>query len=155
MIFCNTCYYSLALSYETSYALANRITAKIEMLDEWDGNMPVFFVGNFGITNPNDTDTKPMLHDEVKTATGISLKDYIYYNPYLLQIFINDYIGVKLPLTSNEKRVEILSNEKVKEMPCYPEKGFIDICDGVIVVKLSNEKIEDSKAVGYQNMYIR
>lgn len=48
------------------------------------------------------------------------------------------YFGVDLNFCSFEEYVNILSTPKYKEMPCYPEKGYTDIIDGVFVVKLAD-----------------
>lgn len=46
------------------------------------------------------------------------------------------YVGYEQPFVSSEELNRLLGNESVRNMPCYPNDGSIQVIDDVIVVKL-------------------
>ncbi|MCR4924125.1 MAG: glucosyltransferase domain-containing protein [Lachnospiraceae bacterium] len=152
--FCNTCYYSLGLAYESSYSLANRIATHIEETEGWKKDTPVLFVGKLGWSETIYGETKPLLKEELKNVTGYNAGDYVYERGYLLRYFMNDYLGVKLPEPTEEMQEEILQSGIIDKMQSFPEKGSMEWYKGTLVIKLSDERVDSSLHKAYKELYV-
>ncbi len=132
----NIAYLRLQICYENSFALANRIVARIELLDSYSPELPVAIVG----------EAPRALYGGVETAfsqygslTGTT--DKLLYSPEphrRTRTFIEDYIGLHMPKPSSEQKTMLQDSEYVQAMPCYPQEGSVVEYEGVIVVKLSD-----------------
>ena len=137
-LFTNECYLSLQLTNETSYALANRIVDRIETTAGWEEDMPVLIVGNYdaALDDGNLCDTKPILHSRIEDVMGIVRLDYVYYRPYILYAYINDYIGKPLVKVTEEELERIQKTGEVESMGNFPAEDSVKVIDGVLVVRL-------------------
>ncbi len=136
------CYKSQIASYCTT------LTTRIQCIEDYDSSMPVAFVGRGCLDDSNltaipqfkEVETIPFSTYGVgKFATSV-FKSMAYWNGYSPAIVAEeDYKD--LP--------EVLA------MPCYPDAGSIQIVDGTIVVKLSDQYYDLSywdsieRATGY------
>ena len=50
----------------------------------------------------------------------------------------HNLLGIKLNICSEEIYNNILFNDQIKKMPCFPKEGFIQEKNGIIIVKVSN-----------------
>jgi hypothetical protein len=48
------------------------------------------------------------------------------------------FCGTELPFCGVEEYEEIIHGEEITNMPVYPQKGYIKIIDGILVVKISD-----------------
>lgn len=124
----NIGYHSLQLCYENSFALANRIAVRIEMLDGYSAGDPVAIVGYpswdlYG-NGSNYTDYNKALGGEMN------------FNLVVYKQFFRHYIGLHIPGLSTEQYAELENSETVSAMPVYPAKGSVAMVDGIAVVKL-------------------
>lgn len=132
---CNVAYLRLQVCYENSFALANRIAARIETVEGYSPDMPVALVGEasrslYGGTIGEFTPFNSL------TGTG----DRLLYSPephVRTRKFIEHYIGLHMPAPSAAQKAALSESEFVKALPCYPQEGSVAVYEGVIVVKLS------------------
>lgn len=136
---CNIAYLRLQVSYENSYALANRIVARIEELDDYSPEIPVAIIGEasgqlYGGTVPS--------FSQINSLTGIDGKLFYSPEPHIrTRTFIEHYIGLHMPRPNSEQKKLLSDSEIIATLPSYPAKGSIVFYEGVIVVKLSNGDI--------------
>lgn len=137
-LFTNECYLSLQLTDMTSYAFANRIVDRIETTPGWEEDMPVMIIGNLDKAYDAGAvkDTKPILHHRIEDVMGIVRLDWVYYTPYYLYMYINDYIGKPLTKVTEEEIERIQKSGEVERMGNFPASDSVKIIDGVMVVKL-------------------
>lgn len=142
-LYSNECYLNLQLVNMNSYALANRIVDRIETTPGWKEDMPVLFVGNYSdVTEKRDT--QPILHARMQDATGTMGNGIIYYRPYILYVYINDYIGKSFVHATEEDLERIRQSGEVENMGNFPQEGSVKIIDGVMVVKLYDSDLVES-----------
>lgn len=133
----NVAYLNLQLQYEKAYSIANRITERIEMNEEYVPGMKVAIIG--GLNNGNYQSVIPA---EKEVLKGIDCIDYDY--PFYdnetrsLTNFINNYIGVNLQETSREEIDSIRQKEEFKNMKNFPDKESVKVIDNNMVIKLSD-----------------
>lgn len=125
----NIIYLRMQICYENTFAVTNRIVARMEALDEYSLDTPVVILGGLKESSYGKADLFRKFDDFGGTAMTI-LNDP--------RIFITDYLGTPLAHASPEQREEILSSGIIDSMPCYPENGYIQVHSGVIIVKLSD-----------------
>ena len=135
----NIAYLRLQVSYENSYALANRIVARIEVLEDYSPDIPVAVMGEtsgklYGGTVRN--------FSQINSLTGIDGKLLYSTEPHIrTRTFIEHYIGLHMPRPNNEQKQLLTDSETIAMMPSYPAEGSITFYEGVIVVKLSDGEI--------------
>ncbi len=132
----NMAYLRLQVCYENSYALANRIAARIELLDGYSPELPVAIVGEASRKLYGGTVKE---FSQINSLTGTS--DYLLYSPephIRTRTFIEDYIGLHMPKPTAEQKKRLADSEKVKSMPIYPAEGSVILYENMVVVKLSD-----------------
>lgn len=132
----NTAYLRLQVCYENSFALANRIVARIEELDGYSPELPVAVVGEASRKLYGGTVQQ---FSQINSLTGTNDTLLFSPEPHLrTRTFIDQYIGIHMPTPNAEQKNMLNSSETIKEMPSYPAEGSVVLVDDVIVVKLSN-----------------
>lgn len=132
----NMAYLRLQICYENSFALANRITTRIEELDGYSPDLPVAIVGEASRALYGSTLGE---FEQIDSLTGTN--DRLLYSPephIRTRTFIKHYIGLHMPVLSEEQKELLNSSEWTKELPSYPATGSIVIYNGIIVVKLGD-----------------
>lgn len=135
----NVAYLRLQVCYENSFALANRIAARIEMVEDYSPELPVAIVGEASRTLYGGTETA---FSQYNSLTGTT--DKLLYSPEphrRTRAFIEDYIGLHMPSPSGEQKAMLRESEFVKALPCYPQEGSVVKYEGIIVVKLSEGEV--------------
>ena len=118
---------------DATLALTNRIIYQIESIDGYvPGDTEVIFVGDLK-NNEILNKARPFFNKFL--ATGL---DESYGLTYYLVIenYIVDYLGYPMNIPDKDYADKIAEKEKIKNMPIYPNKGSIEMIDGVVVVKL-------------------
>jgi len=134
-VYANQCYLKLHLKYENSYALCNRIVARIENSGLYTPERKVAFVGEPSLGNyPQAKDGHLGSLGSDEGFGGPSEYSFIYDDRHFKD-YIRWYVGVDYPLLDAEALKQLESDPRVQEMPSYPENGSIDLIDDVIVVK--------------------
>ncbi len=134
----NIGYLRLQISYESSFALANRIAARIEQVENYSPEIPVAFVGS-----PSDQiyGRAGNEFDAFRGMTGTNTK--IFFNEINLRdrYYIADYIGIRLPAPSEEQKEMLRQSGMLEKMPSYPAEGSVALYNGVIVVKMGEGNV--------------
>lgn len=135
----NIAYLQLQVCYENSYALANRIVARMEVLDGYGPELPVAIVGEASLSLYGGTVGE---FSQINSLTGVD--DTLLYSPEphrRTRAFIENYIGIHMPRPNQEQINMLEQSGVIEEMTSYPQEGSIILYNGVIVVKLSDGPI--------------
>ncbi len=122
-----------AMYYTTQQAnnYLNSLITQIRMVDGYQPTMEWAFIGE-NISDP--------LHGNPWNNTfnyGGNLNSLI--NVYSRNSFFHNYTGLfPLPLVSDEALSVLNTNPVIKNMPCYPADGSIQIYQDIVVVKLED-----------------
>lgn len=133
VVYANTVYMKKYMESDATLALTNRIIYQIESIDGYiPGETEVIFVGDLK-NNEILNKARPFFNKFL--ATGL---DESYGLTYYLVIenYIVDYLGYPMNIPDQDYADKIAEKEKIKNMPIYPNKGSIEMIDGVVVVKL-------------------
>ena len=136
MIFCYGYYANV---HYTAMYYANRqvenyfssMVTQIRMTPGYDTEKQWAFIGNI---------SDPLLKSDWKQAMsygGHCFTDDLL-NQYSRISWINHYLGYQIPEVSGETLAELMKTESVREMPCWPNEGSIQIIGDVVVIKLEN-----------------
>lgn len=107
------------------------LVTQVRMTPGYDADKQWAFIGNF---------SDPLLHSDWKWAMsygGSSFTDELL-NQYSRTSWINHYLGYQIPEASSGMVSELLKTDTVRDMPCWPDEGSIQIIGEVIVIKLEN-----------------
>ncbi len=129
IVYSNQVYFKVEMQNEAALSYATRLVNDIENLDGYEpGVTPVLIVG-FPTASENVRKVFYLsdvnVHGNYKTA---------FSYPASFPYYINNY------LESNMVLIELSESdypEGVQNMPYYPEKGAIQILDGIVVVNIS------------------
>lgn len=131
--YANTIYMKKYLECDATLTLTSRIIYRIESIDEYiPGNNAVVFVGNISDNNLLN-DVRPYF-DRFEYTGLYESYGLTYYA--IIKSYIVDYLGYPMNILDKEYAVKFAGKEEVKNMPLYPNKGSIEMIDGVVVVKL-------------------
>jgi len=135
----NIAYLRCQICYENSFALANRVAARIEQEDGYSSEMPVAFVGEASRKLYGNTISR---FSQYNSLTGTA--DVLLFSPepnIRMRRFIEHYIGLRMRKPSQKQLQELSDAHIVETMPNYPSAGSITVYDDIIVVKLSDGEI--------------
>ncbi len=124
-------YARMRLAYEGAFGTATVIASGILAQEDFDKDTPVAVIG--GITEQRE-DFKYL-----NNFTGGFDKDMLF-NSWVAQSMITRYVQVDMVFVSVEEKERLLTNPAFLEMPVYPNNGYIQSIDGVIVVKLAQDE---------------
>ena len=118
--------------------LAVRLLNRIEMIDEFDYNMPVCFIGSL------DSDYFAISEKLYEISPGSTFNlsgvwDGVWEVSDGWGRYIEQYCGVKLNYYSNgmQDRIrELMETKEFRDMGRFPDNSCIQIIDGTLVVKL-------------------
>lgn len=126
----NVGYHALTLTYENTYAMANRVVVSIEDLEGFvPGRTPFAIVGGsphssaYGVKN---------YYTDYSTAYGSLMNR----NTVLFRNFIFFYTGLRPVALSSEQLQELQNSEAVQNMPVFPEEGSTAMVNGIAVVRV-------------------
>lgn len=135
----NASYTAIELSHNQLYTAAIKISNSIENSLEYQPKDSVCIVGT--IDNLN------LQKEEIfkKTYCSIVNAPLITNSSYSAQIekwkkFFTIYLGTQYKYCTIKQYNQIIETDEFKKMPVYPEKGYIQEINNVIVVKLNNVK---------------
>lgn len=120
------------INRQTTISIMTRVTEDIEEHAEYvRGETPVLFVGDLS-QQMQPFSMIPMMESPYTGSYNLAQISYdgvypIYYQ-YILQLPIR--------VCDNQRKAELLADERVKLMPIYPQKGSIQMMDDTLVVKL-------------------
>lgn len=132
-IICNQAYARMNLVYESVYSYMTRITARIEMIPEWQEGAPVYFANCDKIFNGNYKVSIPEM-DDLDDMQGTYLQTF--YEQWTIENYLRIYLHFPIVSPSKEEMERINSSGDFTNMPMYPSEDAIQYVDGVIVVKM-------------------
>ena len=68
---------------------------------------------------------------------GSGFTEYLF-NQYSRMGWFQTYIGYDVPLASEEKIVQLIQLEEVRQMPCWPNQGSIQVIGDTVVIKFQD-----------------
>ena len=128
----NGCYMSLEYTKYHDMSYFQTMVTQIKSLDGYNDDLALALIGNTIDDNTNNTGSL------VSGTFGLGGKLDSNISAYSRNYIIIKYLGFSPRFCGYEEIKELMENEEVKEMPCYPDDGAIRIIDGVVVVKLTD-----------------
>jgi hypothetical protein len=58
-------------------------------------------------------------------------------NGYFRDIYINQFLGMKVSYASEEEKQQLMKNPQVLNMPKYPDNGSIQVIDDYVIIKIA------------------
>lgn len=131
--FANGMYMKKELEYDAYLSMMTRIVDDMEEHEDYvPGETPVVFVGR--TSNLNNVMTG---FGEYRNVIGMISSDLILQVQRVrYQSYCEYVLGIPIILAEDEAWEEMGVNPVVQELPCWPEKGCMEIVDGIFVVKL-------------------
>lgn len=128
----NIAYLNLEYCWEQTYATAIRMQERITMLDGFDEDCHLMVAGTM------ETEGREWLLDRIPYMVGVDDVNLMRNQTFIRVILAND-LGMSLAETDSDEKEQILASQIYAEMPCWPKAGSVQMIDGVIVVKLSED----------------
>jgi hypothetical protein len=132
----NTLYLKKDIEAKSTFSIMTRVVAEMEHFDEYE--MGITEVAFIGVAN-NDKHVDGF--ENVSSILGSCSSNSIsqdsskrYYNAY--RAYFEFVLNYPIRLSHYEKQQSLKNNSAVESMPAFPEKGYIQYIDGVMVVKL-------------------
>lgn len=122
----NRAYFSMGITYENTYAFYTKLTAKLELQEEYTPETPVAFIGR----------AKMQEYAPSTNMTGV-LNGNSAINMYTVPQYLRYLLASNYTFVSDQREAELSATTEFQEMPSYPAAGSIRTIDGVIVVKFS------------------
>jgi uncharacterized membrane protein len=127
----NGCYMALEYTKYHDLSYFQTMVTQIKSIEGYQDELPVAMIGN------TITDETNNMGSMVTATFGLDGKIDSNINAYSRDFIMTKYLGFAPRFCGYEEIKELMENEEVQAMPCYPDSGSIQIVDGVIVVKLS------------------
>lgn len=124
--------YGLKLADNKAYALATEINSRLESLPNWEQGMKIAVVG------------KADTWSQEPSYYGINGKDRVsfwegYGSQGCWQKYLLERIGVYYTICSREEYTELIAQQGLINMECFPKQGSVSTVGDTVVVKLGNE----------------
>ncbi len=122
----NATYVATDLYNKQMYSVGNSIVEEIREINEGNKDMPIVITGklNFSLQN-----------DELLKMTNFDISNI---SMWTWQVFLQDNLGLGWNIWEYSDDRGVTSTEEYKQMPVFPNKGYIKLINDVIVVKLSD-----------------
>lgn len=133
-IICNQAYHRMEAMTETTGALLNRMVARMEQVDGWHKDMPVYFVNCRALVNLNYEVEIPQ-YEAITNMPGTFLRSS--YSEEAVVKYMETYLHFPIQEATEEERARVEKNPAFEGMKAYPDASAIQVIDGVLVVKIS------------------
>lgn len=131
----NMAYAKANYQQEAAIAYYTVMLSEIKGTEGYSDELPVIFLGN--LDGQDRSLYNPAEFEKVNLqGYHANMNEFISYFAKA-DIFMPIHMGYRFDDPKEPER--IYESEYVKKMPCYPEKGAIQVVDGVVVVKLSKK----------------
>ncbi len=138
IIIANVSYHKLQMAFEKSYAELIRITDRIEQTDGASDCGEILVIGALGGSEAYSSDLPP---DMTGTTDGFILRaDDEVVGQSVFCSAINDYCAKDYKFLYGERKKEMLAKDEVRAMKAWPDKSSVLALDGVVVLKLGEER---------------
>ena len=131
--FANGMYLKKDLEYDAYLSLMTRVVYRMEDYDGYvPGETPVYFSGL-----PKDLNKSIPGFKEYQTVTGMEQTDLLCAPQRIrFQAYFDYILCTPVNLVQDELWIEMETDPRISEMPCYPADGCIAMIDNMLVVKL-------------------
>lgn len=136
-VICNQAYYRMDAMTSSTNSIMERMVARIELLPEWNKDMPVYFVNPGAILNDNFEVSIPEF-EQLKKLPGTEV--WTNYNELGYVQYCKVYLHFPVSVASEEQKEKLDADMRVRNMSSYPAADSIQVIDGVIVVKVSDSE---------------
>lgn len=126
----NGCYLSMEYTKYHDMAYYETMVTQIKSVEGYRDDMPVALIGD------TITDETNNMGSMMGLTFGMDGKLESNVNVYSRTFIITKLLGFAPQFAGYEQIVELMENEEVKQMPCYPDDGSIKVVDDVVVVKM-------------------
>lgn len=136
----NVNYYNMQLRYNRTIAIASDVIDDVCDTDGYKSTDKVAVIGaglNLTDEQYNNNNTLPYIRGSENSQTVL-----ITQHHYIT--FWNEFLGIKVNSATFDEACNVSQSEEFKEMPCYPQDGYVKRIDGIIVVKLSENGVNYS-----------
>ena len=133
VVFSNTAYLRKQVEFDSTVAAVNRIVMTLEQTDGYVvGETPVAWVGDLGQSDA------VVYRDGLGELRGYGVSGSYAIGHYrTIKPFFTQVMGYPLALVSEEETETLAESEAVQAMPVFPNKGYCQLVDGVMVIRLS------------------
>ena len=128
----NQLFFKKDMNRQANLSMMTRVTEDIE---EYDGYVrektPVLFIG---------TPTHQLAAYKVMPALSGYTGDHHYSqisHEHIFPVYYQYVMQLRIKLCDGQRKEELQADERVKQMPTYPQEGSIQMIDDILVVKLS------------------
>jgi len=133
-IYSNGAYMKKQLEFESTEANVNRIIMTMENTDGYQvGKTPVAFAGNFDALQTYRSRPGFETYNAVGMYLHFSITFWETENDFMTQV-----MGYPVNWVDRDTDAMLEQSETVRAMPSFPDKGYCQLVDGVLVVKLSD-----------------
>ena len=132
----NTAYIKKDMEARSTLSNMTRVVAQMEQREDYAfGETPVAFVGAFNIygNTPEYTSVEPIMGLGESGAIPTDFTSY-YYNAY--KTYFDYVLNYPMVFCEEEMRDSLAQTQQVQDMPAFPDKGYMQMIDGVLVVKM-------------------
>lgn len=133
-VFANNVYLEKRMEFENTVMAMNRVIMEMESFEEYRVNeTPVAIIGYF--YNSDAQTIRPGLPGNAGVGLNVNFS-ITYFDTY--DEFFTYVMGYPVRLLGEDQAEKLVPTETIREMPCFPQKGYCRIINGVMVVKLSD-----------------
>ena len=132
----NAAYMKKDMEARSTLSDMTRVVAQMEQREDYVfGETPVAFVGAFNLygSTPEYTSVKPIMGLGESGAIPTDFASY-YYDAY--KTYFDYVLNYPLVFCENAVRDELAQSQQVQDMPAFPDKGYMQMIDGVLVVRM-------------------
>lgn len=128
--YANGCYLSLEYTKYHDMAYFETMVTQIKSAEGYQDDMAVALIGT---TITDETDNMGSLMSPTFAMYG---KSETNINAYSRTYIITKLLGFAPKFCGYEEITELIKQDEVKQMPCYPDDGSVKVINDVVVVKL-------------------
>ena len=133
VIFSNPAYLRKQVEFDSTVAAVNRIVMTMEQTDGYVvGQTPVAWVGALSRSDA------VVYRDGLGELRGYGVSGSYAIGHYrTVKPFFTQVMGYPLELVSQEEAEALAESDAVQAMPVFPNKGYCQVVDGIMVIRLS------------------
>ena len=131
-VYSNEVYLKKDLEYTSTLSAFTRIIDRMEQTDGYIvGETKVVIIGNLNLS---------LLSSDRKGFDNSNFESYNFATTYytIYNKYFEYVLGYPINLANVEEANKFACKKEIVEMPCFPEKGSIELIDNTLVIKLSN-----------------
>lgn len=133
---CNQAYYRMETMTEQESALLNRVAGRMEEVEGWNKEIPVYFANCSELFNQNYDVDIPQF-EKLTRMDGTKLEPW--YNRSAIAKYMRVYLHFPVNEATEEQVEQLEQTEEYQQMGIYPAKNSIQIINDVMVVKFNDK----------------